>query len=150
MYENITYAEIKKLPAVEKPYAWKELKSLYPTQKELAEKFGVSPAVVYNMISRYVGREKRAAKLELIKTPKKTRNRRKKQSDRIEQDAVSIEAKPIVPEIKNIENIPEIDSFSIAIKKTVSGEDAQFFLNGIGSTLLKSQKYVIEVRISEK
>lgn len=63
MYENITYAELKTLPREQKADAWKELKGLYSTQKELAEKLGVSPNLVYNMISRYakngpVGTEK--------------------------------------------------------------------------------------------
>ena len=145
MYESITYAEIKKLPAAEKPVAWKELKSLYKTQKELAEKLGVSPAIVYNMISRYVGSENRVVKLEVVKEPKKARV--KKQAEKIEQD-INLEAKHAepVPEIIDVES----ELFSISIKKTVSGEDAQFFLNGVGSTLLKNQMYLVEVKITEK
>lgn len=142
MYENITYAELKKLPAVEKPEAWKELKTLCKTQKELAGKLGVSPTIVYSMISRYAGSEKKAVKLEDVKEPKKVRVKKQ------EQEVVVIEEKPAVIET-NIEDVPQSE-FSIAIKKVVSGEDAQFFLNGIGSTLLKSQKYLIELKITEK
>ena len=130
--------------------AWKELKALYSTQKELAEKLGGSPAVVYNMISRYAKEEsagsKKTEKLKVVEQPKKARGRVKKQ-DKQEQDNVLIETNPTVPEAKDVE---ENESFSIAIKKTVSGEDAQFFLNGVGSTLLRNLKYVIEVKITEK
>jgi hypothetical protein len=157
MYESITYAELKKLPSAEKPEAWKELKSLYSTQKELAEKLGVSAALVYNMISRYVkdkpAESKKTEVLEVVPEPKKARRRVKKQDkqerdkEQQEQEIIVIETNPIVPEVKDVE---EDESFSIAIKKTVSGEDAQFFLSGIGNTLLKNQKYVIAVKITEK
>lgn len=152
MYESITYAELKSLPKEQKPVAWKELKAMYSTQKELSEKLGVSPAIVYNMISRYAKDEtagsKKLKELEVVETPKKTRNRMKKQEiqDKQELDIAAIETKPIFPEINEIES----ETFSISIKKMVSGEDAQFFLNGIGNTLLKNQKYVIEVKIAEK
>ena len=161
MYESITYSELKKLPSAEKPEAWKELKSLYSTQKELAEKLGVSAALVYNMISRYVKDEpaesKKAEVLEVVPEPIKARRRVKKQDkqkrdkqerhEQQEQEIIVTETNPIVPEVKDVE---EDESFTIAIKKTVSGEDAQFFLNGIGNTLLKNQKYVIDVKITEK
>lgn len=79
MYESITYAELKSLPKEQKSDVWKELKYLYSTQKELAKKLGVSPAIVYNMISRYAKDEtagsKRAKKLEVVETPKRTRSR---------------------------------------------------------------------------
>ena len=145
MYESITYAELKSLPKEQKPDAWKELRALYSTQKELAGKLGVSPNLVYNMISKYAGDEKKAAKLEVVKVPKKARL--KKQVKKVEQDAATPETKAAAPEINDVE---ENESFSISIKKSVSGEDAQFFLNGIGSTLLKSQKYLIDIRIAEK
>lgn len=142
MYENITYAELKKLPKEQKPEAWKELKYLYKTQKELAEKLGVGTAVVYNMIARYVGSEKKAVKLEVVEKPKKSRRRAEKQINRAQE----IEAPGIImiaPETVN-------EAFSISIKKTVSGEDAQYFFNGIGVTLLKGQQYTIEIKITEK
>jgi hypothetical protein len=150
MYENITYAELKNLPKEQKADAWKELKGLYSTQKELAEKLGVSPNLVYNMISRYVKDESAGTEKveipEAVELPKKARSRVKKQ-DRQEQDNIVTDSSDPVQEIKASE---ENESFSIAIKKVVTGEDAQFFLNGIGSTLLKNQKYQIEVKITEK
>lgn len=98
------------------------------------------------MISRYAGSEKKAVKLELVEAPKKTRARIKKQAEKLELDAVVVETKPVAPEINDVES----EVYSISIKKTVSGEDAQFFLNGIGSTLVKNQKYLIEIKITEK
>ncbi len=143
MYETATYAELKKLPAAEKPVAWKELKSLYKTQKEVADKLGVSPAIVYSMISRYASSDKKV-KLEVVKEQKKTRAvaRTEKATQRI----AASQTNPIEPEMNEVES----ESFSIAVKKAVSGEDAQFLLNGIGSTLLKNQNYLIEVKITEK
>ncbi len=54
MYESITYEELKSLPRDQKVQALKELKALYPTQKKIAEKLGVNPANIYNMIAKYV------------------------------------------------------------------------------------------------
>lgn len=57
MYESITYEELKSLPRDQKVEALKELKALYPTQKKIAEKLGVNPANIYNMIAKYVKEE---------------------------------------------------------------------------------------------
>lgn len=141
MYENVTYAELKGLPKEQKPEAWKELKSLYKTQKQLAEKLGVSPAIVYNMISRYVKDEPIESE-KVVEKPKKARSRVMKQKVQ-KQDVVAPGIITIAPETEN-------EAFSISIKKVVSGEDAQVFLNGIGITLLKGQQYAIEVKITEK
>lgn len=145
MYENVTYADLKSLPKEQKSEAWKELKSLYKTQKELADKLGVSPNLVYNMISRYVKEEsaenEKEAVLEVVKKPKRAAGRAKKRDRKI-QDAVP-ESISAVPEARD-------ESFTIVIKKAVSGEAAQCFLNGVGSTLLKGQKYAIEVKITEE
>ncbi len=145
MYENVTYADLKSLPKEQKSEAWKELKSLYKTQKELADKLGVSPNLVYNMISRYVKEEsaenEKETVLEVLKKPKKAGSMAKKRNRKI-QDAVP-ESIPAVSEARE-------ESFAISIKKTVPGEDAQCFLNGVGSTLLKGQKYAIEVKITEE
>lgn len=145
MYESITYAELKSLPKEQKPDAWKELKSLYSTQKELAEKLGVSPNLVYNMVAKYAGEEKKSAKLEAVKAPRKARL--KKQINKVEQNPPAPETRIAVPEIGRLE---EDESFSVTIRKVISGEDAQFFLNGIGGTLLKSQRYLVDIKITEK
>lgn len=148
MYESITYAEIKSLPKEQKPDAWKELKAMYSSQKELAEKLSVNPSIVYNMISRYAKEEK----TETVKTLKKA-NRMKKQEiqEKQEQNVDIIEAKPAVQETITAKTNEVVnETFSIFIKKAVSGEDAQLLLNGIGSTLLKNKKYEIEVMITEK
>jgi len=150
MYENMTYAELKKLPDVERQNAWKELTVIYPTKKELAQKFGVSIAVIYNNILKYVKgkptEKTQAEKQEaIVKRPRKT----KSLSQPAGLDEKSDKLNPVDFEIKNPDNAPQDELFSIDIKKTVSGEDAQFFLNGIGGTLLRNQKYTIEVRITE-
>lgn len=160
MYESITYSELKKLPKDQKSNAWKELSTICSTKKELAQKLGVSPAIVYNMISKYVeGKpigKRKSEKKQLAEQPKKLRGRagRHKKEKIPELKAAGLNE---AGEIKLVSTAADIlnekkadDSFSIAIKKTVNGEDAQFFLNGIGSTLLKNQEYVIEVRITEK
>ena len=54
MYESITYAELKSLPREQKVEALKELLATHPSQKKIAEKLGVNPPNIYNMISRYV------------------------------------------------------------------------------------------------
>jgi hypothetical protein len=152
MYESITYAELKSLPKEQKPDAWKFLKTLYPTQKELAEKLGVSPAVVYNMISRYAKEEaaqeiENAGEPEVIRKPARRRNKAKRQ--RLHGKPVQdISAAMPGPEVIAAENTAG-DTFSISVKKMISGEDARFFLNGIGSTLMKDQRYSIEVNVAE-
>lgn len=151
MYENITYAELKTLPREQKADAWKELKGLYSTQKELAEKLGVSPNLVYNMISRYakngpVGTEK-ADEKEAAGQAKKAGRRAKMRKGLATGNNTVVDVSGAIREIDfPVEN----ESFSISIKKTVSGEDAQFIFGGIGGTLLKDQKYMVEVKIIEK
>ena len=137
MYEGITYAELKSLPREQKADAWRELKSLYSTQRELAEKLGVSPAVVYNIISRYAKdkpEESNNGPLELVDPPDGRRAGARKRK-----------AREMGNIIKNIEN----EAFSIGIRKLATGEDAQYLLAGIGNTLLKNRNYMIEVTITE-
>lgn len=151
MYENITYAEIKMLPRYQKAEAWKELKGMYSTQKELADKLGVSPNLVYAMISRYAKNEPvvsvQEENADETDQREKTRGRRKKKETQENINAMT----DIYETIHEVEpdGLEENTSFSIKIKKVVTGEDAQFFLSGIGSTLLKDQKYQIEVIITE-
>ncbi len=68
VYESITYAELKSLPREQKIEALKELKALYSSQKKIAEKLGVNPPNIYNMISRYI-------KNDTEKKPRSKRNR---------------------------------------------------------------------------
>lgn len=152
MYENITYAELKTLPKEEKAAAWKELMSMYSTKKELAEKLGVSPNLVYNMISRYAkyepdGTEKNEGRQAVEQIEKAGRRTKRKNRSRLTDNNAIVDISGAVQEI----NPPEgNESFSISIKKTISGEDAQFLFSGIGSTLLRDQKYIVEVRITER
>jgi hypothetical protein len=151
MYENITYAELKTLPKEEKAVAWKELKGLYSTQKELAEKLGVSPNLVYNMISRYVKNGPAGTEIadgqEAAGQAKKAARRARRRDGRATDNNTVTEVSGTV---RSINFSGENESFSISIKKTVSGEDAQFLLSGIGGTLLKNQKYLVEVKIIEE
>jgi transposase-like protein len=83
MYESITYAELKSLPKEQKIEALKELKELYSSQKKIAEKLGVNPPNIYNMISRYIKEDSGA------KTGKKGAERSRTAGRRQErQDAV--------------------------------------------------------------
>lgn len=151
MYENITYAELKTLPREQKADAWKELKNLYSTQKELAEKLGVSPNLVYNMISRYVknwpaGKEE-VDEQEAAGQPKKANRRAKRRNGQAMGNNAVVDISGTIQEIR----FPGgNESFSISLKKIISGEDAQFLFSGIGGTLLKDQKYMVEVKIVEK
>lgn len=54
MYETYTYEQIKSLPDNLKIEALKELTSMFPSNKELAEHLGVIPIVTSNMIKRYI------------------------------------------------------------------------------------------------
>lgn len=67
MYESITYEELKGLPRDQKIEALKELKALYPTQKKIAEKLGVNPANIYNMIAKYVKADDEAKQRTKVK-----------------------------------------------------------------------------------
>lgn len=67
MYESITYEELKGLPRDQKIEALKELKALYPTQKKIAEKLGVNPANIYNMIAKYVKADDEAKQRSKVK-----------------------------------------------------------------------------------
>jgi transposase-like protein len=150
MYESITYAELKNLPKEQKANAWRELKNLYATQKELAEKLGVRPAIVYNMISRYAKdatRNRRNNKLEILDEPKAAgrKSRRQVLQAAPEENIAAESIDTVTPEIIDTKD----DTFSIVIRKLISGEEAQFFLSGVGNTLLKNQKYLIEMNIAE-
>ena len=87
--------------------------------------------------------------------PKRKYNKRVKLGVVIELPKAAMEAdiKPesVKSEVINVSasNI-DTDSFSIIVKKTISGEDAQVMLNGIVSMLIKDQQYSIEVKITEK
>ncbi|HEX2945516.1 MAG TPA: hypothetical protein VHT96_06145 [Clostridia bacterium] len=171
MYENVTYAELKGLPKEQKTEALKELKTLYKTQKELAGKLGVSPNLLYNMMARYVkdrpveseetGEPEALEKPGMLEKPVKTRRRLQKQTieqtvqkqrapkQRMQRQKLQEQASA-APEILTLPPETKDETFSISIKKTVSGEEAQVFLNGIGVTLLKGQQYAVEVKITEK
>ncbi len=162
MYENITYAELKKLPKEQKIEAWKELVALTPKKKDLAVKLGVSPAIVYNMISRYVSdKSEQKQKQDEDETPVKLKPRRARQQKRkvenVDLAAENQDESPaetpensVVSENSIEHNVAGKEAFSIAISKIVSGGDARILMTGIGSTLLNDREYSVEVKITEK
>ncbi len=63
MYETITYDQLKELPDDQKVLALKELKTLFPDNKDLAKHLNTAHIAVSNMVGKYlegkqVGRKK--------------------------------------------------------------------------------------------
>ena len=165
MYENLAYEEIKNLPEDKRIEAWSELHKLMPSNVELARKLNTLPIAVSNAVKKYVlgepvGRGSKKNRPEQMNSyvepqsqerselqqdqpqvvkPKRRYNKRKKPEVVIELPKVDIPASNV-----------DIDSFSITITKTISGEDAQLLLNGIGGTFLKDQRYSVEIKIIER
>ncbi|MGE5614918.1 MAG: hypothetical protein ACM3XR_11005, partial [Bacillota bacterium] len=77
---------------------------------------------------------------------KKARSRARRRSKRTAKYNTVVDISGTAQEV----SFPEgKETFSISIKKVVSGEDAQFLFSGIGGTMLKDRKYLIEVKITE-
>ena len=163
MYENLSYSELKNVPEDKKTEAWAELHSLYSSNAELAKKLGVATIAVVNAVKKYVLNEPigRANKKDMQKPepevkqespvevkPKRKYNRKAKPE--VEKELVRVDSKPetVVNEVPHL-NEDNVDIFSISVKKDITGEDAKTLLNGIGSTLLKDQRYTIEVKVIE-
>jgi ATP-dependent Clp protease ATP-binding subunit ClpA len=179
MYETFTYNQIKDLPEDQKIEALKELKTMFPDNKELAVHLNVIPMAISNMVAKYVegkqmGRkkmtaeEKAQAKLKREAEKKlKERQEIEKEKEKITQQEKSDEQKvdEVVKsqEIKNEEtNVKSIaeesksiplqsnsSSFSIKLDKNMVGEEAVSRLNGIANSLLKEKEYKIELVIAE-
>lgn len=170
MYENKTYEEIKNLPEEQKAEAWREIHSIYPENKALAEKLGIAHIAVVNAVKKYVlnepiGRANKKEKQEpaqeqieikpeaqqeqQVEKPKRKYIRKAKQETVIELPKNKPES--LGNEVSNYPKINiVVSSFLININNSFSGEHAQIMLNGIGSTLLKDHEYNIEIKISEK
>lgn len=90
--------------------------------------------------------------------PKRKYTRKVKEDAEAQQDISQQETKPDktieLPEINEVSNVPtnivDVNSFSIIVNKTVSGENAHFLLNGLANTLIKDQQYILEFKITEK
>lgn len=164
MYENLVYDELKNLPEDKKAEAWGELHSSIPSNRELAQKLGISPIVVVNAVKKYVlgepvGRANKRLKPESQLEGVKTRKSRKAQQKEDIQEVkpkrkYNRKAKAVSFEANEAGNLPVIEtnagSFLIDIKNAFSGEEARGILSGIGSALLKDRQYSLEIRISDK
>lgn len=176
MYETYTYNQIKDLPEDQKIIALKELKTLYPDNKDLAKHLNVIPMAIGNMVAKYLegkqlGRkkmteeEKAQAKLQR-ETEKKLKEQQEIEKEKIQQidqqeksneqkeeeviksQEIKIEEKPLTnKEIQSVQS--NISSFSISLNKNMLGEEAVSRLNGIANSLLKEKEYKIELVIME-
>ena len=87
MYENLTYDQLKELPDEQKVEALKELKVIYPENKDLAEHLGGAHIAVSNMVAKYLegkqlGRKKMTEEEKQQKREERLRKNRKKQKNR--------------------------------------------------------------------
>lgn len=179
VYETYTYEEIKNLPDDQKVLALKELKNLYPDNKDLAKHLDVIPMVVSNMVGKYLegkqsGRkpmteeEKAQAKIEReakkLKELQEQQQLQKQQEEEKEKEKVNKTESQESQESKEVENkaletatipIPNIQtqinssSFTIKLDKNIAGEEATMMLSSLANTLLKDGKYKISLTIEE-
>lgn len=148
MYENLTYDQLKELPDEQKVEALKELKVIYPENKDLAEHLGGAHIAVSNMVAKYLegkqlGRKKMT---EEEKQQKREERLRKKQ----EEAEISLQLQEQQNQLKDEEEtLIDNESFSIKFSKIIVGEEATIVLGSIGSSLLKDGKYKINLSIEE-
>jgi hypothetical protein len=138
VYESITYEELKSLPRDQKIEALKELKALYPTQKKIAEKLGVNPANIYNMIAKYVKDEDDGQ----LKTDLKTAGKAARQAKR--KPAAGIEAKNIAADAGNEAGIGSAEGIEAkAIAAVAAGNETEAGnTDGAGSTASAAEKKI--------
>lgn len=176
MYESYTYNQIKDLPDDQKIEALKELKTIYPDNKDLATHLNVIPMAIGNMVGKYLegkqlGRkkmtpeEKVQAKLQReeekkLKQQQEVEKEKKQQQEKSnEQKADEViksqetkseetNTKPI-EESKTVQNQSNINSFSIKLEKNMLGEEAISRINGIANSLLKENTYKVSLVIKE-
>mgnify|MGYP000905337148 CR=1 FL=1 len=160
MYESYTYEQVKSLPDDQKIIALKELKSIYPENKMLAEHWNVAYIAVSNMVGKYlegkqIGRKKmtneekaqkklereQQKQLELQKQQTQENNEAKKETE-LEDTTTNI---PPITETSK----PKSNAFGITLSKTLSGEEAIKRFNGIANSLLGECEYKIEISIEE-
>jgi len=172
VYESYTYDQLKELPDDQKITALKELKTIYPDNKDLAKHLDTAHIAISNMVGKYlegksVGRKKMT---EEEKAQAKEQRKLKKQAEEAkaqqqiqqeQQEEVQSEDKVVttLPEIKNEESNtttpitqsiqPKTNSFSIKLEKNLTGEEATARLNGIANSLLKDNTYKISLVIEE-
>jgi hypothetical protein len=164
MYENYTYEQIKALPDTQKIEALKELKILYPENKDLAQHWNVIPMAISNMVAKYLegkqlGRKKMTPEEKLQKA--KERKLKKEQEEKLaKQETINQESKDSVPQptTPNATVVPVVNqpiqstnttSFSIKLQKDILGEEATAILGSIANTLLKEGKYKVSLSVEE-
>ena len=176
MYENHTYNQIKDLPEDQKVEALKELKTLYPDNKDLATHLNVIPMAISNMVGKYLegkqlGRkkmspeEKAQAKLqreeekklkqqqeaEKVKEQQEKENSNEQKTDEVVKSEETKETndKYTTQDYKPVSPQSNASSFSIKLDKIMTGEEAGLRLNGIANSLLKEKEYKVELVIVE-
>ena len=168
MYENYTYDQLKELPDDQKVIALKELKTLYPDNKDLAKHLNTAHIAISNMVGKYlegkqVGRkkmtdeEKAQAKIEREAEKKRLKEQEKQeamtqlttttnQESEVKNSESDLEANVIViPKLTQSSN----SSFSIKLEKDMLGEEAITRLNGVANSLLKENEYRVSLVIEE-
>jgi len=169
MYENYTYDQLKSLPDDQKITALKELKAIYPDNKDLAKYLDVAFIAVNNMVGKYlegkqVGRKKMTDEEKLQKAQERKLKKQLEQQEqqkpevnttsqtiRNEEPNAILNTTPSVTPIKE-ESQPiqsKTNSFSIKLDKTMLGEEAISRINGISNSLLKENEYRISLVIEE-
>jgi len=175
VYETYTYEEIKNLPDDQKVLALKELKTIYPDNKDLAKHLNTAHIAVSNMVGKYlegkqVGRkkmteeEKAQAKAEREAEKKRLKQEEKMQQEQEKQEAMtqSTTTTNQESEVKNSESDLESSaiitskltqssnsSFSIKLEKDMLGEEAISRLSGVANSLLKENQYRVSLVIEE-
>ncbi len=166
MYENYSYEQLKSLPDDQKIEALKELKTIYPDNKTLAEHLDVAFIAVNNMVGKYlegktVGRKKMTDEEKLQKKAERKLKKELEQQEQQKEKEVKEEEKIVNQEIKNEEtnvqntseevqsNQVKSNSFSIKLEKDMTGEEAITRLNGVSNSLLKENQYRVSLVIVE-
>ncbi len=169
MYENFTYNQLKDLPEGQKIEALKELKTIYPDNKDLATHLNVIPMAISNMVAKYLegkqlGRKKMTEEEKLqakLQREEEKRLQREKEQQQEQEKSNEQKLDEVVKsqETKNEEKLPvheetqsnnfKSNSFSIKLDKNMTGEEAVSRLNGIANSLLKENEYKVELIVEE-
>lgn len=174
IYETYTYEEIKNLPDDQKITALKELKAIYPDNKDLAKHLDTAHIAVSNMVGKYlegktVGRTKMTdeekaqakAKREAEKKLKAQKEKEQQEQELKQQTSQTQTQEQVlntdqgkVQESQSIQKFnpePKTNSnlFTINLNKDIMGEEATAILNGFANTLLKGNNYKVSLNIEE-
>jgi len=152
MYENLTYDQLKELPDEQKVEALKELKVIYPENKDLAEHLGGAHIAVSNMVAKYLeGKQLGRKKMTEEEKQQKREERLRKKQEEVEKERLRLlQEQQIQNQVKDEEEvINSSESFSVKFSKIIVGEEATIVLGNIGGSLLKDGKYKINLSIEE-